>query len=177
MNTRAGVWQLPLLVAALLAAGCGSSQMSRIDSDRALYESWPLETQQAVLDGRVETGMTPEQVRMALGKPAEVVSRSAGSAEDEIWIYRKGGDDITPMGGMGGSGLSMGGNIGGLSVGSNGGMGMGTSMGRGTGMGTSMGTGMGGTFPIMSAPTRTTPVEEREIVFENGVVVRADPAL
>jgi hypothetical protein len=174
MNTRAGVWQLPLLVAALLAAGCGSSQMSRIDSDRALYESWPLETQQAVLDGRVETGMTPEQVRMALGKPAEVVSRSAGTAEDEIWIYRKGGEDVTPMGGMGGmggSGLSMGGNIGGLSVG-NRGMGMGTNMGMGTGMG-----GMGTTMPIMSGPTRTTPVEEREIVFENGVVVRADPPL
>lgn len=175
MNTRAGVWQVPLLVAALLAAGCSSSQMSRIDADRASYESWPLETKQAILDGRVELGMIPAQVRMALGAPAEVVSRSAGTAEDEIWIYRKGGEDVTPMGGMGGTGLSMGGNIGGLSVGSNGGMGMGTNMGMGTGMGT----GMGATFPIMSTPgpTRTTPVEEREIVFENGVVVRADPAL
>ena len=168
MNTRVGVWQVPLLVAALLAAGCGSSQMSRIDADREAYESWPLETKQAILDGRVEVGMIPAQVRMALGPPAEVVARSAGTAEDEIWIYRKGGEDITPMGG---SGLSMGGNLGGLSVGSNGGMGMGTNMG--------MGTGMGATFPIMSspAPTRTTPVEEREIVFENGVVVRADPPL
>lgn len=176
MNTRAGVWQVPLLVAALLLAGCSSSQMSRIDADRAAYESWPLETQQAVLDGRVEIGMTPEQVRMALGKPAEVVSRSAGTAEDEIWIYRKGGEDVTPMGGMGGmggSGLSMGGNIGGLSIGSNGGMGMGTNMGMGTGMGS----GMGVTMPIMSGPTRTAPVEEREIVFEKRVVVRADPAL
>jgi hypothetical protein len=171
MKPRAGVWQVPLMVTALLAAGCGSSQMSRIDSNRALYESWPLETQQAVLDGRVETGMTPEQVRMALGAPAQVVSRSVTTGEDEIWIYRKGGEDITPMNGMG-SGLSVGGTMGGVSVG-NGGVGMGTNMGMGGGMGSGM--GMGG--PIMSGPTRTTPVEEREIVFENSVVVRADPPL
>jgi hypothetical protein len=168
------MWQVPLMATALLASGCGSSQMSRIDSNRALYESWPLETQQAVLDGRVETGMTPEQVRMALGAPAQVVSRSVTTGEDEIWIYRKGGEDITPMGGMGGSGLSMGGSMGGVSVG-NGGIGM--STGTNMGMGTGMGTGMGASSPIMAGPTRTTPVEEREIVFENGVVVRADPAL
>ena len=159
-------WSTGAVVAAALFAGCSSSQMSRIDSNRALYESWPLDTQQAVLDGRVETGMTPDQVQMSLGRPDQVVSRTAGSTADEVWIYRKGGDDPGTMG-MNGPSLTVGG--GGLSIGSGGSMGSNMGMGTGTGM------GIGG--PIISSPVRPTPVEEREIVFENGVVVRADPPL
>ncbi|HWA11347.1 MAG TPA: hypothetical protein VG838_18050 [Opitutaceae bacterium] len=160
---------LLLAGALLLLSGCGSSQMSRIDANRALYESWPIDTQQAVLEGRVEPGMTKEMVRMAIGDPTEVTDRSAGNNEDEIWIYRKGGDDVVDPGmGMGGSGLSMGGSLGGLGVST--GRGMGTSIGTGLGSGVNL--GMGG----MSGPMPArTPVEEREIVFQDGVVLRADP--
>lgn len=158
-----------MAVAAFVAGCASSSPISRIDANRALYESWPLEMQQAVLDGRAEPGMTREMVRMALGEPTEITGRSAGNNEDEIWIYRKGGDDGGM--GLGSPSLGLGGNVGGLSVGT-GGMGtsIGTNMGSGIGMGTNMGMGM----PMPMG--RPTPVEEREIVFQDGVVLRADPA-
>jgi hypothetical protein len=71
---------------ALLLSACSTSPVSRIDSNRAAYESWPLEVQEAVLNGRVKKGMTPEQVEMALGRPTEVVAKST---TDETWIYRR----------------------------------------------------------------------------------------
>lgn len=111
-----------LVAACALDSGCSSSPMSRIDSNRGQYESWPLEVQEAVLNGRAIKGMTKEQVEMALGKPSEVVSRSAKAGEDEVWVYRKGGG---PGGLLGNSGLSIGGGTGGVGVG--------TSVGGGRG--------------------------------------------
>ena len=80
-----------LLAAMILASGCSSSQMSRIDRNRDLYEAWPLEIKQAVLDGKVEAGMTPDMVRVAWGEPSEIVSQSANG--DEIWVFKKGGSE------------------------------------------------------------------------------------
>lgn len=159
-----------------LAAGCASSQMSRIDRNRGIYETWPLEVRQAVLDGKVEPGMNPDMVRVAWGEPSEI---SVSPAGDEIWIYAKGGDPgsvIYPGSvGMGGSGIGMGGTgigistgRGGTVIGSTGGIGIGGGIG-GVGVG---GTGMGGIgTPIV---TRPTPADIREVVFRNGVVTRAD---
>jgi hypothetical protein len=152
-----------------MAGGCSSPQFNRIDADRELYESWPLEVRQAVLDGRAEVGMTPEMVTMALGKPTEIVAGSTAGGE-EIWVYRKGGEvDNSGMMGYPGSypgtypstypggpmvgvspsiGISTG--PGGTIVGGgiNPSIGIGTSVGpvsigTGTGIG-GMGTGMGG---------------------------------
>jgi len=184
------------LLAAGLVAGCGaSSQMKRIDSNREVYESWPLDVRQAVLDGKAEPGMTPDMVRMALGEPTEVVTRSGptNSGTDEIWIYRTGGSDGTPpmiVGGPPGSMGGMGGGMGGVSVGlgsgrptiglgggpvigiGNGGIGMGTN---GIGMGNG-GIGMGGAGSGILVPgAPPTPAQEREVVFRNGVVYTADP--
>lgn len=178
-----------LLLAVGLAGGCASSQMNRIDRNRDIYETWPIETRQAVLDGKVEPGMNPDMVRVAWGEPTEVAVSPAG---DEIWVYSKGGDPgsviypggIYPGGnvgmggtgiGMGGSGIGMGGTgigistgRGGTAIGTTGGIGIGGGMG-GVGIG---GGGMGGMgTPIV---TRPTPAEVREVVFRNGVVVRAD---
>jgi hypothetical protein len=94
------------------AAGCASSPMSRIDQNRAKYESWPLEVQEAVLNGEARKGMTREQVEVALGKPSEVVSRSG---DDEVWIYRKGGGVGSGL--LNNTGVSVGTGIGGVSVG------------------------------------------------------------
>lgn len=102
-------------IAALLLNACSSSPMSRIDSNRAKYESWPLEVQEAVLNGRARKGMTAEQVEMAMGKPSEVVSRGAKAGEDEIWIYRKGGGLGSGL--LGNTGISVGGGTGGVGVG------------------------------------------------------------
>ena len=118
--------------------------MSRIDADRAKSESWPLDVQQAVLNGQAIKGMTPEQVEMSLGKPSEVVARSAKGGDDEVWVYRKG----APLGGLGGvlrnTGISVGGGVGGVGVGTS--------------------TGGGG---------RSAATEEIEVVFRNGTVSRS----
>lgn len=118
--------------------------MSRIDANRARYESWPLDVQQAVLNGQAIKGMTPEQVEMSLGKPTEVVSRSAKGGDDEVWVYRKGGG----LGGLGGalSGVSIGAGTGGVGVGTS------TTVGGGRSRGNT---------------------EEIEVVFRNGVVSRS----
>ena len=129
--------------------------MDRVDEHRDEYESWPLAIKEAVLDGKVAKGMTPTMVLVAIGKPTEVVDRGGG---DQVWVYRTGGSSSGS--GMGGSGSGI------LS---------GTTVGIGAGSGPvyigaapTIGLGGGG------GPVYDT-TEEREIVFRNGVVARADP--
>lgn len=110
-----------LSITALLVAGCATSPLSRIDDNRGKYESWPLDVQEAVLKGEARAGMTAEQVEMALGRPTEVVARSARAGEDEIWVYRKSavGSSL-----LNNTGVSIGTGIGGVGVGTGiGGMG------------------------------------------------------
>jgi hypothetical protein len=178
MKRRGSFGVVGALCVAVLAGGCASSQMSRIDRNRAIYETWPLEVRQAVLDGKVEPGMDQDMVRVAWGEPSQISSSPAG---DEIWVYSKGGDPGSvyyPGGsgiGMGGTGVGVGGSgigistgRGGTSIGTTGGIGIGGSVG-GVGIG---GGGMGGMgTPIV---TRPTPPDIREVVFRSGVVVRAD---
>ncbi len=180
------------LLGALLLSGCASGQMNRIDANRDIYETWPIETRQAVLDGKVEPGMLPEMVQVAWGKPTEVVASPGGGPGDEIWVYKRGGVDDSgmmgmpnpsypagtyPGGGYPGAGYPStgGGSVIGVTTG-RGGTGIITGGSTGIGIGGGMGGigigggGMGG--PIMSRPT---PADVREVVFRNGVVHRADP--
>lgn len=163
-----------MLLVAGMTGGCASSQMSRIDRNRDIYETWPIETRQAVLDGKVEPGMNPDMVRVAWGEPSEVTVSPAG---DEIWVYAKGGDPgsvyYPPGSGVIGSGVGMGSpgigistGRGGTVIGATGGIGMGGTIGGPIGVG---GTGLGG--PIITQPR---PPDIREVVFRNGVVMRAD---
>ena len=87
-------WNFVLLLSVGVAGGCSSSQMSRIDRNRDIYETWPIEVRQAVLDGKVEPGMTSDMVRVAWGEPSEVVTQSASS--DEIWVYKRGRATTVP---------------------------------------------------------------------------------
>lgn len=100
------------LAVATFGAGCSSSPISRIDANRALYESWPLDTQQAVLEGRVIKGMTKDQVEMSVGKPSEKTAQQAPKGLEEVWTYKPRGG-----GGLGGTSVSLGGMIGGVGVG------------------------------------------------------------
>jgi hypothetical protein len=165
------------LAALVLAGGCASGQMSRIDKNRDLYETWPIEIRQAVLDGKVEPGMNVDMVKVAWGEPSQITTSPAG---DEIWVYSSGGDPGSvyypgstagsignPSIGMGGTGINTGGVGIGVSTGSRGGTSVGTVGGIGIG-GTSMG-GIGG--PIV---TRPTPPDVKEVVFRGGIVTRAD---
>ena len=144
-----------LLLAILFFAGCSSSPMSRIDANRALYESFPYEMQEAILNGKIVPGMTPEMVKMTLGEPAEVTGRNGRKGVEEVWIYK------TSSGG-GGLGRALQGTT--LSVG--GGM-NGVYLGGGSPI-------LGGSSPILGGGS-TAPIEdEHEVVFQNGVVVRSD---
>lgn len=146
-----------------LLAGCASSSLSRIDQNRARYESWPLEVQDAILSGEARKGMTPEQVEMALGKPTQIISNSVKPGQDEIWVYRKSAVGSTLLGAV--SGVSVGTGLGGVNVGASGG---GVNVGSNVG-GVSMGTSVGG-----GRPSRSQAPDEQEVVFRNGVVLRAD---
>jgi len=159
-----------LLLTVVLIGGCASPQFNRIDSNRELYESWPLEVREAVLDGRAEKGMNPDMVRMALGKPTEIVGGS--SSAEEIWIYRTGGDDFDPTMTYPGSYPST--YPGGIGINS-GGVVLSPSVGIGTGVGpVTIGTGGGGGGVMTPMPMPSAPVVEREVVFRDGVVYRAD---
>jgi len=72
-------------------AGCATStpQVRRIEKHRQEYETWPLETRQAVLDGKVELDMSPAMVRVALGEPGEVIQRMVAGRPETVWIYTK----------------------------------------------------------------------------------------
>ena len=106
--------RLALLLTVCALSACSTSPMSRIDSNRAKYESWPLDVQEAVLNGEARKGMTPEQVEMALGKPTQVVTRSARAGDDEVWVYRKSAVGSTLLNN---TGVSVGTGIGGVNVG------------------------------------------------------------
>lgn len=114
----------PVLVivaaAAFLAACRGPTLTQRIERDRDAFESWPAEVQDAVSQGRVEVGFTPEQVRMAWGEPDHVAMEVSAEEETERWVYEKsspsigigiGGGNFGRGGGVGGSvGTTVGGN-------------------------------------------------------------------
>lgn len=72
----------------LLAVGC-SSVSSRISKNRSEYETWPMEVREKVAAGQVDIGFTPDQVRMALGDPERVATRTTADGQSEAWIYRK----------------------------------------------------------------------------------------
>lgn len=177
------------LAAAFGLGGCASGQMNRIDANRDIYESWPLETKQAVLDGKVEPGMTPDMVKVAWGTPTEVIAAPGGGPGDEVWVYRSGGEDPSfanmpspsnPGGGYpsGYPGSYPGGSSYPGGIYPSGGTTVGVSTGRGgTGIITGSSIGLGGSMGGggMGGPmTRRTPEEVKEVVFRGGVVHRAD---
>ena len=168
------------LLATGLAAGCASSQMNRIDRNRDLYESWPIEIRQAVLDGNVEPGMTPDMVELSWGRPTEIVNQ--GGAGDEVWVYKIGGDEGSVYyPGAGGGIYPAGGypsNRPGIVLGTGSGMGGRIGVGGTVGGGYPGGVYPGGGYPGagMGTPivTPPTPPDIREVVFRKGVVHRAD---
>ncbi|MEI6861007.1 MAG: hypothetical protein WCL04_02015, partial [Verrucomicrobiota bacterium] len=76
------------LLAALVFAGC-ASPASRIASHQAAFDSWPAEVRNRVRAGEIAVGFTPEQVRVALGRPDRVLMRTSVTGEAEVWVYRE----------------------------------------------------------------------------------------
>ena len=134
--------------------------MLPIDAQRAVYETWPVDIQEAVVRQPVIPGLTPAMVEVALGKPAEVQSRVGQDGPEEVWNDR---DSSNALPGLPrNTGLSVG--VGGVSNSgiSDGGSG---SVVGGVGVNTSTSGRRGGS----RAPS---DADDPEIVFRNGTVLR-----
>lgn len=110
------------LLACLLVAGGCSTVDSRIAKNRDLFNSWPSAVQEKIVVGQIDLGFTPDQVRVALGEPDRVFTRTTVDGTSEVWSYRDRGPRIGfGVGlGMGGFG-SRHGTFGGVGIGTGGG--------------------------------------------------------
>ncbi|MBS0663306.1 MAG: hypothetical protein JSR48_08570 [Verrucomicrobia bacterium] len=84
MNSR---WMTVGAIAlTVLGTGCSSSSIeSRIAERAAAFQSLAPENQQAVREGAIAVGFTPDMVYMALGQPSERGNAPGGF---EVWTYR-----------------------------------------------------------------------------------------
>ena len=99
----------------LIVAGC-SSPSSRIGKNRAAFDTYPAEVQAKIRAGEVAVGFTPEQVKMAQGKPDRILELTTAAATSEVWVYLDDGSGVSFGVGMGfGGGSTMAG--GGVGVG------------------------------------------------------------
>ena len=71
---------------ALAAAGCSTIE-SRIEDNRAYFDTLPAADQAQIRIGKIDLGFTPESVRMALGEPRSKTVRRTAAGDSEIWIY------------------------------------------------------------------------------------------
>jgi hypothetical protein len=94
---------LPILL--LVLAGCATTPAERINRNPSAFGSWPPEVRVVVRAGKVAIGFTPDQVRMALGDPDRVITRTTDQGPSEVWVYHGHGPMITVgVGIMGGGG-------------------------------------------------------------------------
>ena len=78
-----------VLVALWLAlAGCATTPAGRVAQNRPAFDTWPAEVQARVRAGQVAVGFTEEQVRMALGDPERVITRTTEKGVSLVWAYR-----------------------------------------------------------------------------------------
>lgn len=102
------------LAVLVLGAGCVSSPKSRIAKNQAAFDAYPADVQAALRKGEVKISFTPEQVKIALGAPDRVLTRTGTDGQSEIWVYR----DANPRFGLGfgigicGGSSSVGGGVG-----------------------------------------------------------------
>ena len=119
MKTK--LFPIAALACALVAAGC-STVDSRISKNREAFSSWPAAVQSKVVQGQVDIGFTTDQVRVALGEPDRVFTRTTADGTSEIWGYRDRGPRFSFGVGVGmGSFGRHGGSFGGVGINTGGG--------------------------------------------------------
>lgn len=89
---------MAFMAVALALTACSTPQ-KRVRRHQELFNTYPPEVQQSILNGQVQVGFNAEQVTMALGAPARVWSRKTPQANEEIWSY--GGGSVSPAFGFG----------------------------------------------------------------------------
>lgn len=85
MTTIRGCWMVA--VVAVLVAGCVSTPEKRIKKEPQVFAAFPPEIQQKVKRGEVEVGFSRDMVRLALGAPHRVSTRTTESGQFEVWTY------------------------------------------------------------------------------------------
>lgn len=92
MKTSLPLWMV--LAALALSAGCSSSPASRIAKNRAEFDAYPADVKEVIRKGEVRVGFTPAQVRLALGEPDRVLTRTSEAGVSDVWIYRDKGSRL-----------------------------------------------------------------------------------
>jgi len=73
-------------VALALVAGCSTPQ-ARINKEPEAFGKLSTTDQQLIREGKVAVGFTPEMVKLALGDPDRVYTRTDTNGVSEAWAY------------------------------------------------------------------------------------------
>ena len=82
-------WTCYLLLVAGLAlgwSGC-ASPAKRISHQQKEFDTYPAEIQAKIRAGDVAVGFTAPQVKMALGDPDRILTRTTATGTSEVWVY------------------------------------------------------------------------------------------
>ena len=70
----------------IIAAGC-STPAARIQKNPEVFNQLPPGDQQLIREGKVGIGFTPDMVKLALGDPDRVYTRTDANGTSESWSY------------------------------------------------------------------------------------------
>lgn len=66
--------------------GCSTPQ-TRIRNNPALFSSLSPGDQELIKEGKVAVGFTPEMVKLAVGEPDRIYTRTDANGKNESWVY------------------------------------------------------------------------------------------
>jgi len=97
-----------------LSLACASTPDSRIKQEQSLFDSYPVDVQSMIREGKVDLGYDENMVRLALGDPDETSTEVAEEGETLMWGYTRSrpGLSIGVGGGSFGGSTGMGGGVG-----------------------------------------------------------------
>ncbi len=95
-----------VLLGSTLLFGCASKPSDRISANRATYDAWPADVQSKVAAGEIAVGFTEAQVRMAMGDPSRVLTRTGKDGTQTVWDYAESKPGFSIGLGVGGGGGS-----------------------------------------------------------------------
>jgi hypothetical protein len=101
-----------LLILTLAGGGCASVD-TRISQNQAAFNEWSPAVQATIRAGKVDLGFTPKQVKVALGEPDRIFTRTTEEGTADIWAYydKKPSFSIGLGVGSGGLGAGVGGGV------------------------------------------------------------------
>ena len=70
----------------VLLFGCSTPQ-TRIRSNPEVFNSLPAAEQALIQQGKVAVGFTPDMVKLAVGEPDRVYTRTEATGKSEAWVY------------------------------------------------------------------------------------------